>query len=99
MSVVGDNKVAAAYGIAFTINDVGAFTTSDNTLVPPSQITAGLAPTVTVGVASTARFTDDEVAQPPTVAVKLYVPDALVPTLEIVGFCNADVKLLGPVHE
>jgi hypothetical protein len=38
-------------------------------------------------------------AQPTTVAVTLYVPDAntVAPTID--GFCNAELKLFGPVQE
>ena len=37
--------------------------------------------------------------QPLVVAVTEYVPDASVVAAAIVGFCDAEVKLLGPVHE
>lgn len=37
--------------------------------------------------------------QPLAAAVTEYVPDALVPAATITGFCNVDVKLLGPVQE
>ena len=37
--------------------------------------------------------------QPGTFAITEYVPVAAVVAPEIVGFCNVDVKLLGPVHE
>ena len=37
-------------------------------------------------------------AQPETVAVTLYVPEAAVVGVAMVGFCNVEVKPLGPVH-
>jgi hypothetical protein len=36
--------------------------------------------------------------QPATVAVTEYVPDATVVAAPIVGFCEVEVKLFGPVH-
>ena len=36
---------------------------------------------------------------PETVAVTEYVPAANIAALAIVGFCKAEVKLFGPVHE
>ncbi len=36
---------------------------------------------------------------PATVAVTEYVPVAAVVTFAMVGFCDDEVKLLGPVHE
>lgn len=36
---------------------------------------------------------------PFSVAVTEYIPDASVVTLAMVGFCEAEVKLLGPFHE
>ena len=37
-------------------------------------------------------------AQAPTLAVTLYVPEANVVGVAMVGFCNVEVKPLGPVH-
>ena len=37
-------------------------------------------------------------AQPPTVAVTEYVPAANAVTPAILGFCNAEEKLFGPVQ-
>ena len=36
---------------------------------------------------------------PETMAETEYVPEAAVVTLPMVGFCDAEVKLLGPVQE
>ena len=38
-------------------------------------------------------------AHPLTVAFTEYVPEPAVVTAAMVGFCEAEVKLLGPVHE
>ena len=40
-----------------------------------------------------------EPVHPATVAVTEYVPAFAVVTLPIVGFCEEDVKLFGPVQE
>ena len=40
-----------------------------------------------------------ELVQPLTVAVTEYVPLAALVALVIVGFCKAEVKPFGPVHE
>jgi len=53
---------------------------------------AGLALTTTLVVAAAE-------VQPLTVTVTEYVPAAAVVALAIVGFCSAEVKLFGPVHE
>ena len=56
-----------------------------------------------VGVAGVALTTTAVVptaeVQPFVVTVTLYVPLIAVVALAIVGFCRADVKLFGPVHE
>ncbi len=52
---------------------------------------AGVGFTVTVVVPKA-------LVQPETVAVTEYVPAANAVTPAILGFCNADEKLLGPVH-
>jgi hypothetical protein len=55
-----------------------------------------------VGVAGTALTTTAVVpaalVHPPTVTVTLYVPAAAKVTPAIVGFCNVELKLFGPVH-
>ncbi len=55
-----------------------------------------------VGVAGTGFITTVVVpatlVQPATVMVTLYVPEAAVVTLAIVGFWSVELKLLGPVH-
>ena len=40
-----------------------------------------------------------ELVQPLVVALTEYVPEAAVGTLAMFGFCKAEVKLLGPLHE
>ena len=68
--------------------------------VDPAQIgelldavgAAGVGFTVTTVVAT-------ELVQPATVAVTEYVPLAATVAAAIVGFCVADEKLLGPLHE
>jgi hypothetical protein len=40
-----------------------------------------------------------ELVHPLTVTVTEYVPSAAIVTPAIDGFCKADEKLLGPVHE
>ena len=52
---------------------------------------AGLAFTITSVVPA-------EPVQPFTVAVTEYVPEAAIVALGIEGFCNAEVKPLGPVQ-
>ncbi len=55
-----------------------------------------------VGVAGTGFITTVVVpatlVQPATVTVTLYVPEAAVVTLAIVGFWRVELKLLGPVQ-
>jgi hypothetical protein len=53
---------------------------------------AGVVLTVTATVPA-------RLVQPPTVTVTEYVPLAAAVTAAIVGFCNEDEKLFGPVHE
>src|ERR1035437_353025 len=68
--------------------------------VAPAQI-ADLLPAVGetgVSFIVTAVVPADPV-HPFTVAVTEYVPPAAVVAAAIVGFCVADVKLFGPVHE
>jgi hypothetical protein len=48
---------------------------------------------------TTAVVTVESGGQPATLAVIEYVPEAKVVTAPIVGFCKAEAKLLGPVHE
>jgi hypothetical protein len=66
----------------------------------PEQIGMLLPPTGAAGI----RFTVTEVVpagptQPATVAVTEYVPDVAVVAAPIVGFCEMELKLFGPVHE
>ena len=59
-------------------------------------------PALMVGVEGIALTVADVVAallvHPFTVTVTLYVPVAAVVAFVMLGFCNDDVKLLGPVH-
>ena len=54
------------------------------------------------GVAGVTLIVTDVVpsgpAHPPTVTFTEYVPEEAVVTLDIVGFCEAEEKLFGPVH-
>jgi hypothetical protein len=69
-------------------------------IVAPSQYGP---PFVAVGVAGVALTTTFVVpaadVQPLTVIVTEYVPASAVAAFERVGFCSADVKPFGPVHE
>src|SRR5881409_3094192 len=69
-------------------------------MVAPSQYGP---PFVAVGVAGVALTTTLVVpaaeAQPPTVTVTEYVPASAVVAFARVGFCSAEVKPFGPVHE
>src|SRR5438034_5015204 len=72
----------------------------ESEIVAPSQDGP---PFDAVGVAGVA-FTTTEVmpaaeVQPLTVTVTEYVPASAVVALERVGFCSAEVKPFGPVHE
>ena len=51
-------------------------------------------------VTLTATLVDAELVQPPaTVTVTVYVPELEEVADEMVGFCNDELKPLGPVHE
>ena len=70
--------------------------------VPAQMLLPGFADILTEG--TTVRLTTTETVvlavQPfASVTVTVYVPKAAVVTLEIVGFCTADVNPLGPDHE
>jgi hypothetical protein len=68
-------------------------------VLPPVQ--NDVAPEIdTTGLAFTVAVVEAELlVHPFTVTVTEYVPDAAVVAEVIDGFCNDDVKPLGPVHE
>src|SRR5205823_15013847 len=72
----------------------------ESEIVAPSQYGP---PLLAVGVAGVALTTTLEVpaaeGQPSMVIVTEYVPASAVVALERVGFCCAEVKPFGPVHE
>jgi hypothetical protein len=86
------------------LGPVHEYVAPDNVLavklkVLPEQTGVLLPPVGADGI----EFTVTEVVptgptQPATVAVTEYVPDATVVADPIVGFCEVEVKLLGPVH-
>src|SRR4029079_8719926 len=72
----------------------------DSDTVPPAQYGP---PLLAVGVAGVALTTTEVVpaadAQPLTVIVTEYVPASATAAFVRVGFCRADAKPFGPVHE
>jgi len=72
-----------------------------NVTLVPAQIVVAVAPMLAlVGkFGFTITATDDVAAHPFTsVTVTVYVPEAAIVTLTMKGFCDVDVKLLGPVQ-
>src|SRR6266513_1841283 len=72
----------------------------ESEIVAPSQYGPPLLAVGVAGVALTTTFVVPAAdGQPLTVMVTEYVPASAVEALERVGFCCADVKPFGPVHE
>jgi hypothetical protein len=72
----------------------------ESAIVAPSQYGPPFDAVGVAGVALTTTFVDPAAeVQPLTVTVTEYVPAKAVVALERVGFCRADVKPAGPVHE
>jgi hypothetical protein len=69
------------------------------TLPPAQKLVGPLALIVATGSAFTVTIVVPVAdVHPLTVAVTLYVPEAAVVALAIVGFCKVEVKPLGPVQ-
>src|SRR5947207_8665395 len=69
-------------------------------VVAPSQYGPPLVAVGVAGIVLTTTFVDPAaLVQPFTVTVTEYVPASAVVALPRVGFCSADVKPFGPVHE
>src|SRR5437870_13189537 len=72
----------------------------ESEIVAPSQYGPPLLAVGVAGVALTTTFVVPAAeVQPLTVMVTEYVPASAVVALERVGFCCAEVKPFGPVHE
>ena len=72
----------------------------DSAIVAPSQYGPPFEAVGVAGVALTVTLVEPAAeVQPLTVIVTKYVPASAVVALERVGFCSADVKPFGPVHE
>src|SRR6266516_106203 len=72
----------------------------ESEIVAPSQYGPPLLAVGVAGVAFTTTFVVPAAeGQPLTVIVTEYVPASAVVAFERVGFCCAEVKLFGPVHE
>jgi hypothetical protein len=78
---------------------VVAFTFSDITDEVP--VHTGVVPLIEVKVGVACMFTAIEsvAVQPLSVTFTLYKPRIAAVVVVMVGFCTADVKLAGPVHE
>ena len=72
----------------------------ESEIVAPSQYGPPLLAVGVAGVGLTTTFVVPAAeVQPLTVTVTEYVPASAVVALERVGFCSAEVKPFGPVHE
>jgi hypothetical protein len=68
-------------------------------MVPPVQ--GALLPATGMGgvLSTVTEVVPAGPTHPDTVAITVYVPSCAVDKPGIVGFCNEEVKLFGPVHE
>src|SRR5205809_6181295 len=72
----------------------------ESEIVAPAQYGPPLLAVGVAGMGLTTTFVDPAAeVQPLTVTVTEYVPPSAVVALVRVGFCSADVKPFGPVHE